>query len=217
MNSKEIEDGIRGLLGLSLGGPSVPQGAVGGGRGQNEGGFGRGGQNEGGFGRGGGHNEGGRGRRNTPPSGGRGRQQQQKGRDSNYQGYMNPNRNRGGSVSEEENIAKKNKVRTKKKSENIINIGEDEDDDEDDVMEPRKKEGEMLFAQEALKESSLEKPQEHEYSTSVTDFLGSKYIHLLKKKSVKFPRARWFCRLCEYHCDSLTKCGEHFRDNRHSR
>jgi len=120
-------------------------------------------------------------------------------------------------VSEEENIAKKNKVRTKKKSENIINIGEDEDDDEDDVMEPRKKEGEMLFAQEALKESSLEKPQEHEYSTSVTDFLGSKYIHLLKKKSVKFPRARWFCRLCEYHCDNLTKCGEHFRDNRHSR
>ena len=44
-----------------------------------------------------------------------------------------------------------------------------------------------------------------------------RHLHALKSKSAKFPRARWFCRLCEYHCDNLAKCREHYSDTRHSR
>ena len=44
-----------------------------------------------------------------------------------------------------------------------------------------------------------------------------KYIVPLKEKSAKFPRARWFSQLCEYHCDNLSKCLEHISEPRHQR
>ena len=37
------------------------------------------------------------------------------------------------------------------------------------------------------------------------------------ERSAKFPRAKWFCRLCEYHCDNLNKCLEHIYEQRHQR
>ena len=44
-----------------------------------------------------------------------------------------------------------------------------------------------------------------------------KFLYPLTHKSTKFPRARWFCRLCEYHCDNLAKCLEHIMEPRHQR
>jgi ribulose kinase len=51
----------------------------------------------------------------------------------------------------------------------------------------------------------LENPEEFIPSDIVVEWLARKHLRLLKKKSAKFPRARWFCDLCEYHCDNLTK------------
>merc|ERR1719228_1274011 len=54
-------------------------------------------------------------------------------------------------------------------------------------------------------------------SKEIVEFLAGKFLYPLAHKSTKFPRARWFCRLCEYHCDNLAKCREHYLDTRHSR
>ncbi|XP_061196234.1 terminal uridylyltransferase 4-like isoform X2 [Saccostrea echinata] len=54
-----------------------------------------------------------------------------------------------------------------------------------------------------------------------TDILHStlekEKIFPLKKKSVRFPRARYFCRLCDYHMDAVEDCKKHCRDSRHKR
>ena len=39
----------------------------------------------------------------------------------------------------------------------------------------------------------------------------------MQQRSTKFPKAKWLCKLCDYHCDNLAKCKEHFLDTRHSR
>ncbi|KAL3870042.1 hypothetical protein ACJMK2_042659 [Sinanodonta woodiana] len=56
---------------------------------------------------------------------------------------------------------------------------------------------------------------EVENSTLIT--LQKDRIYPLKKKSDKFPGARYFCRLCEYHCDSVAICMKHVKDDRHKR
>ena len=35
--------------------------------------------------------------------------------------------------------------------------------------------------------------------------IPGKFLFPLAQRSTKFPRAKWFCRLCEYHCDNLAK------------
>ncbi|CAC5420098.1 TUT [Mytilus coruscus] len=42
-------------------------------------------------------------------------------------------------------------------------------------------------------------------------------IFPLKKKSVRFPRARYFCRVCDYHMDTLDDVRRHGKDHRHKR
>ena len=37
------------------------------------------------------------------------------------------------------------------------------------------------------------------------------------QKSEKFPKALYYCRLCDYHCDRLSICIQHIEDTRHSR
>ena len=37
------------------------------------------------------------------------------------------------------------------------------------------------------------------------------------QRSQKFPHAQYYCRLCDYHCDTLTICISHIKDQRHSR
>ena len=39
----------------------------------------------------------------------------------------------------------------------------------------------------------------------VIPLLPGKFLFPLAQRSTKFPRAKWFCRLCEYHCDNLAK------------
>ncbi|KAK3609162.1 hypothetical protein CHS0354_011348 [Potamilus streckersoni] len=56
---------------------------------------------------------------------------------------------------------------------------------------------------------------EVENSTLIT--LQKDRIYPLKKKSDRFPGARYFCRLCEYHCDSVAICMKHIKDDRHKR
>ena len=68
----------------------------------------------------------------------------------------------------------------------------------------------------------------------VIPLLPGKFLFPLAQRSTKFPRAKWFCRLCEYHCDNLAKvechrscfahvtiapvqCWEHITEPRHQR
>jgi len=139
--------------------------------------------------------------------------------------YPHPN-NRQSKVkqeAEEEDMEKKNKKpknknRKKSGTNNIVTL-EDEETEEgaEKGIPPKLKEIEILFAQEAAQENAVEAQEEFKPSEAVLGFLAGKYLYPLAHKSTKFPRARWFCRLCEYHCDNLTKCREHYLDTRHSR
>uniref|UniRef100_T1JHR9 CCHC-type domain-containing protein n=1 Tax=Strigamia maritima TaxID=126957 RepID=T1JHR9_STRMM len=51
----------------------------------------------------------------------------------------------------------------------------------------------------------------------VQEFLEKNFIHPLKKRFSKFPRALFFCRLCDYHCDTITVCERHIKDSRHQK
>lgn len=46
-----------------------------------------------------------------------------------------------------------------------------------------------------------------------------KVLHkeLFLQRNPKFPRAQYFCHLCEYHCDTIEVCISHIEDTRHSR
>ena len=37
------------------------------------------------------------------------------------------------------------------------------------------------------------------------------------QRSTKFPLARFYCRLCDYHCDTVIICRRHVQDTRHLR
>ncbi|XP_033636664.1 terminal uridylyltransferase 4-like [Asterias rubens] len=43
------------------------------------------------------------------------------------------------------------------------------------------------------------------------------YIYRLNKKSPRFPHAKFYCRLCNYHLDNLTLCKKHWKEPRHSK
>uniref|UniRef100_A0A1I8GYL1 RNA uridylyltransferase n=3 Tax=Macrostomum lignano TaxID=282301 RepID=A0A1I8GYL1_9PLAT len=47
------------------------------------------------------------------------------------------------------------------------------------------------------------------------DELEAEAIYPLPRVSDRFPRAKYHCRACDYHCDSLPKCWQHARDQRH--
>ena len=40
-------------------------------------------------------------------------------------------------------------------------------------------------------------------------------MHIFQR-STKFPRAQYYCHLCEYHCDTIEICINHIKDTRHS-
>jgi len=47
--------------------------------------------------------------------------------------------------------------------------------------------------------------------------LETNKIHVLKKKAIRFPNAKFFCRLCDYHLDAAEDCEKHMKDTRHIR
>ena len=49
------------------------------------------------------------------------------------------------------------------------------------------------------------------------NYLSRNDVRPLKKKSQKFPLALYYCRICDYHCDSLAICVTHIEDVRHNR
>ena len=79
------------------------------------------------------------------------------------------------------------------------------------------RDAEDQMREEAAIEAMWQGPEEYKASPGTVEYLETRHLHPLKSKSTKFPRARWFCRLCEYHCDNLVKCREHYTDTRHSR
>ena len=79
------------------------------------------------------------------------------------------------------------------------------------------RDAEDQLREEAAFEAIWQGPEEYKPSPGTVEYLETRHLHPLKSKSAKFPRARWFCRLCEYHCDNLVKCREHYTDTRHSR
>ncbi|XP_038056329.1 terminal uridylyltransferase 4-like [Patiria miniata] len=48
------------------------------------------------------------------------------------------------------------------------------------------------------------------------DVLEEHHIFRLKKKSSRFPQAMFYCRLCNYHLDTLALCMKHWKEQRHS-
>ena len=52
--------------------------------------------------------------------------------------------------------------------------------------------------------------------SNIDDISMSSNLSFLQR-SLKFPKARFFCRLCEYHCDTVEICRRHVRDARHMR
>ncbi|KAK6179643.1 hypothetical protein SNE40_011956 [Patella caerulea] len=49
------------------------------------------------------------------------------------------------------------------------------------------------------------------------DKLENNWIFPLRKKSTKFPRANFFCRVCSYHLDLKEDCNRHMGEKRHQR
>ena len=87
-----------------------------------------------------------------------------------------------------------------------------------EVVRPGEREALDRIKEEAQLELESEKrSRDFKVSEDARKFLAGKYIFPLKEKSAKFPRARWFCRLCEYHCDNLSKCLDHISEPRHQR
>jgi len=255
MKPQEIEDQIKGLLGLNLGGVAPGSLPVAGGPG---GGPRPGTRNPGPgsirppgpgargpprlrhaspapFGPRGGARPPGPFPRNTAPSPGQTHKNTQRGgaaaappagsRESAPAPGSYPHNNRQNKTkqeSEEEDIEKRNKKprnkNRKKSGSNIVTVEEDEAQVvTEEAAAPKHKEIDILFAQEAAQEAAAETLDEFKPSEAVLGFLTGKYLYPLAHKSSKFPRARWFCRLCEYHCDNLAKCREHYLDTRHSR
>lgn len=64
--------------------------------------------------------------------------------------------------------------------------------------------------------TEIESP-EFRPSPEVLAELEEQFLYPLKKKSLRFPKAKYFCRLCDYHCDSLVVCKRHITDTRHRR
>ena len=54
-------------------------------------------------------------------------------------------------------------------------------------------------------------------SEEVSRFLAARHMFPLSQRSSKFPRAKWFCRLTEYHCDNLATCLDHITEPRYLR
>jgi len=46
--------------------------------------------------------------------------------------------------------------------------------------------------------------------------LSTNFLYLFQK-STKIPAAKYFCRLCDYHCMSVEHCHRHIKDQRHVR
>jgi len=243
MNPKEIEDQIKGLLGLNLGG--VPPGtlpvAIGpggprpGNRPTGPGPIGRPGQSSRGppgprhgspapFGARGVRPPGPFPRNSAPPTGQSPRNSGPRGATGTgpapgaYPHGRQQNKTRQESADEEERRNMKKFINRKKNGNNIVTV---EDDEAEDITKeeaaPQGKEIELQFSQEAAQEAGGDSQEEFKPSEAVLGFLAAKYLYPLAHKSSKFPRARWFCRLCEYHCDNLEKCKEHYVDTRHSR
>ncbi|CAL4180474.1 unnamed protein product, partial [Meganyctiphanes norvegica] len=68
-------------------------------------------------------------------------------------------------------------------------------------------------------ESSINSEESPDYKPSSEDLskLEEQFLFPLKKRSIRFPKARYFCRLCDYHCDSMAVCRRHMADNRHQK
>ncbi|XP_078656960.1 terminal uridylyltransferase 7-like isoform X4 [Branchiostoma floridae x Branchiostoma belcheri] len=47
--------------------------------------------------------------------------------------------------------------------------------------------------------------------------LEKEYIFRLKKRSAAFPSAKYFCRLCQYHCDTPAVCQRHIKESKSHR
>ncbi|XP_012937713.1 terminal uridylyltransferase 4, partial [Aplysia californica] len=58
---------------------------------------------------------------------------------------------------------------------------------------------------------------ESEMSPEFQNLLELHKMHSLKKKNARFPKAKFFCRLCDYHLDTAEDCEKHMKDNRHCR
>ncbi|XP_072172612.1 terminal uridylyltransferase 7-like [Diadema setosum] len=66
-------------------------------------------------------------------------------------------------------------------------------------------------------ERSSEEKHGHKSFAEQEAELEKTYIFRLSKKSIKFPRAQYYCRLCNYHIDTVPLCWTHIDQSRHNR
>ncbi|ELU05930.1 hypothetical protein CAPTEDRAFT_221986, partial [Capitella teleta] len=62
----------------------------------------------------------------------------------------------------------------------------------------------LAAAPRPKKDHQKKSPDDQAYQKMCSD-LERDFLFPLKKKSYKFPSAKFFCRLCEYHCDDMKK------------
>ncbi|XP_052775836.1 terminal uridylyltransferase 4-like [Mya arenaria] len=115
----------------------------------------------------------------------------------------NRNRARGKKQPQSEFFGKK-KVQNENVSES-----EDSDSGSDQAPPPKAEKFNLDFIRMKYLDDKL--------TPAILNELEKERIFPLKKKSLKFAHAKYFCRLCDYHCDNVPLCRQHAQDARHRR
>uniref|UniRef100_A0A6A7FM67 Terminal uridylyltransferase 4-like isoform X1 n=1 Tax=Hirondellea gigas TaxID=1518452 RepID=A0A6A7FM67_9CRUS len=55
------------------------------------------------------------------------------------------------------------------------------------------------------------------YEPDLLKLLEEEGIYQLRRKSLRFQKANFFCRLCEYHCEEPENCVQHIKNSRHQK
>ncbi|XP_053395690.1 terminal uridylyltransferase 7-like [Mercenaria mercenaria] len=112
---------------------------------------------------------------------------------------------------------KKNKKPRKKKIKDATSLIEEKEkekkDSEDSEAEDSRPKSHKQFNLDFHRAKYLD----DQLTQAILNELESERIFPLKKKSAKFTNAKYFCRLCEYHCDNIQTCRQHANDKRHRR
>ncbi|KAL4236653.1 Terminal uridylyltransferase 4 [Mactra antiquata] len=116
---------------------------------------------------------------------------------------------------------KKNKPPKKKDKDNSMTGDDDKADDDIDDSESEDSEEKVVTPTKVLDQRILDfyktKYLDNKLTPEILIELEEERIFPLKKKSSPFPNARYFCRLCDYHCDNIPVCKQHAEDARHRR
>ncbi|XP_060553003.1 terminal uridylyltransferase 4-like [Ruditapes philippinarum] len=127
----------------------------------------------------------------------------------------------GGPVTQEgsQPVAKKKNKKAKKEKNANTGTGVTEDREKEKQNSNKKEEDQGNNSHKKLYNSDFHRARylDDKLTPAILNELEKEKIFPLKKKSAKFVNAKYFCRLCEYHCDNIPTCRQHANDKRHRR